>query len=56
MNTSSISLALYGSNPDQHPDCPPDYDAALKSKESEAEELPSYSEAVSNNDPGLPTI
>ena len=50
MNTSSISLALDGSYPDQHTDCPPDYDAAVKSKESESEELPSYSEAVSNKD------
>jgi hypothetical protein len=53
MNPSSISLALDGSYPDQHTDCPPDYDAAVKSKESESEELPTYSEAVLNKDPGI---
>ena len=58
MNPSSISLALDGSYPTQHTDCPPDYDAAVKSQETEAEELPSYSEAVLNKEPGIyiPTV
>ena len=54
MNNSSISLVLDGSYTGQHTDCPPDYDAAVKAKG--AEELPSYSEAVSNKDPAIPTI
>eukprot|EP00090_Calanus_glacialis_P014622 TRINITY_DN23450_c0_g1_i5.p1 TRINITY_DN23450_c0_g1~~TRINITY_DN23450_c0_g1_i5.p1 ORF type:complete len:190 (-),score=35.25 TRINITY_DN23450_c0_g1_i5:110-679(-) len=56
MNTSSISLVLEGSYPVQQSDSPPDYDAAVKAKDTEAEELPSYSEAVTNKDPGIPTI
>ena len=54
MNTSSISLVLDGSYSGQHTHCPPDYDAAVKAKDDE--ELPSYSEAVSNKDPAIPTI
>ena len=56
MNTSSISLVLDGSYTVQHTHCPPDYDAAVKAKDAEAEELPSYSEAVTNRDPGIPKI
>ena len=52
MNTSSISLVVE----DQHTDSPPDYDAAVKAKDDEAEDLPSYSEAVTNKDPGILTI
>ena len=40
----------------QHTDSPPDYDAAVKAKDDEAEDLPSYSEAVTNKDPGILTI
>ena len=43
MNSSNSDSGLDASN---HRDPPPDYDAAVKTKETETEELPSYSEAV----------
>ena len=43
MNTSNSDSAVDASN---HRDPPPDYDTAVKTKQHEAEELPSYFEAI----------
>ena len=48
MNVSNIISASEGSYPAEHFESPPDHDTAVKIKETEADELPSYSEAVLN--------
>ena len=46
MNPASQALVLDCSNRDS----PPDYDTAVKSNETGSEELPTYFEAVSNEE------
>ena len=46
MNPASLALVLDCSNRDS----PPDYDTAVKANETESEELPTYLEAVSNEE------
>ena len=46
MNAPNIFAILEDSYNAEHKDTPPDYDTAVKSKEKEEEELPTYSQAV----------
>jgi hypothetical protein len=51
MNFSNIISVSEASYPAEHIESPPDYETAVKIKEAEADELPSYTEAVLKEDP-----